>query len=389
MTSIARKAFSLLELTVAIALGAVIVSTAFSAFHVAQGFIATGNRLADENAILRAGYAFAVDELDTWSRMADPAVQSRASDRVSDAPTTAFAELGGPAGSSANETIVNLVDNRPTEDWWHWRDRHDPDPLGKWHTWRNVEPPTGAKTPRDLDGDPHDRFPFLGLSGSEAEAIYEACHGFYDLPIPGFTDAGFDPTIRRLLFRDLGWYGYLRYLPPHAMTIEVKDGKLFYPKWDGRKNDRHLYEGIPDHEFKYWSDWNNATFFYDDQYLGDDAPGGHASPMVNSLFQPMQDDANNLWTDWTLDGFRNRTLSFELLGDERPAHWPNLYISVRRDLDFGEEKAIIEVNAKSPVSGQLLGLRFRSWGTTLRGARISRGLEELPPYPIYRELAGP
>lgn len=67
-----RGAFTLLEMLVALAIGLMIALAAFSAVRVASQTMATANRLATENRMMRTGVTLALEELDYWLTFDDP-----------------------------------------------------------------------------------------------------------------------------------------------------------------------------------------------------------------------------------------------------------------------------------------------------------------------------
>ena len=71
-TSPRIRAFTLLELMIAISLGLVILLTAATAFRVASSCVVTSNRLATENTLMRAGFEIALEQLDFWTNLDDP-----------------------------------------------------------------------------------------------------------------------------------------------------------------------------------------------------------------------------------------------------------------------------------------------------------------------------
>lgn len=64
--TIRSRAFTLLELMIAVALASMIVYTAVAAFRVASQSMTVAKRLSVENNMLRAGYYAALEELDFW-----------------------------------------------------------------------------------------------------------------------------------------------------------------------------------------------------------------------------------------------------------------------------------------------------------------------------------
>lgn len=67
-----RSGFTLIELMLAMGLSIVIIGTAFSAVRMVSQSTAIANRLSQENALMRAGFLAASDELDFWRTYDDP-----------------------------------------------------------------------------------------------------------------------------------------------------------------------------------------------------------------------------------------------------------------------------------------------------------------------------
>ena len=68
-----QRAFSLIELLIAMALGMIIIYTAVAGFRLASSSISVANRLSVENRIIRAGIADARDKVDFWTDVDAPA----------------------------------------------------------------------------------------------------------------------------------------------------------------------------------------------------------------------------------------------------------------------------------------------------------------------------
>jgi hypothetical protein len=66
------RAFTLIELMISMALGMVIVFTAYAGFRVAGQCIVVANRLSLENSLIRCGYDIAHEQLDFWTNLDDP-----------------------------------------------------------------------------------------------------------------------------------------------------------------------------------------------------------------------------------------------------------------------------------------------------------------------------
>lgn len=67
-----RSAFTLIEVTLAIALSALIIVMAASAFRMVSRSISTMNRLSTENGLMRSAYLMACDDADYWHTAANP-----------------------------------------------------------------------------------------------------------------------------------------------------------------------------------------------------------------------------------------------------------------------------------------------------------------------------
>lgn len=77
MTSIPRRAFTMIELLVAVGLGSLVVLVAVAGLRSAAGAVTHANRLSLDNALLRAGYLEAQDQLDFWTNLDDPTDSGR------------------------------------------------------------------------------------------------------------------------------------------------------------------------------------------------------------------------------------------------------------------------------------------------------------------------
>ena len=67
-----RRGFTLIELMLAMALGMVIVFTAFAGIRVAGQCYTISTRLSLENSMLRVGFMQSLDELDFWTSYDNP-----------------------------------------------------------------------------------------------------------------------------------------------------------------------------------------------------------------------------------------------------------------------------------------------------------------------------
>ncbi len=67
-----KTGFTLIEVTIALGVGMFVVITAYAAIRSASQTIRAADRLALENRLLRAGFIYAMDEIDYWTMYDDP-----------------------------------------------------------------------------------------------------------------------------------------------------------------------------------------------------------------------------------------------------------------------------------------------------------------------------
>ena len=95
LPSVIRGAFTLLELMIAIVLSAIIILTAVSGLRTMAQAVTAANRLSLENALMRAGYFTAQDQLDFWTNADDPTDTSRQKLRKQSLPFCPMYGTGG------------------------------------------------------------------------------------------------------------------------------------------------------------------------------------------------------------------------------------------------------------------------------------------------------
>ena len=95
LSSVIRRAFTLLELMIAIVLSAIIILTAVSGLRTMAQAVTAANRLSLENALMRAGYFTAQDQLDFWTNADDPTDVSRQKLRAQSLPFCPMYGAGG------------------------------------------------------------------------------------------------------------------------------------------------------------------------------------------------------------------------------------------------------------------------------------------------------
>ncbi|HYE05587.1 MAG TPA: prepilin-type N-terminal cleavage/methylation domain-containing protein [Planctomycetota bacterium] len=321
-----RRAYTLIELMIATALGLTICAAAYACVRLCAQVSSTTARLSDENRLLRAGYLAALDEVDFWTSVDDPG----------DATRQKLRSAGRP-----------------------------------FHPLRFVAPAPGAPTaPGDLVLSPDQSHPeaaFRGLPIRNDAVANE--YGRYELVA---ASGGTAPNQRqaRLLnqvFDRLGFYALFSYAPANTIYSSVDETGATPSIWSRYVTGPYhvsTNEGVcAPRDFTCLS--NGAIYQVTTHPSVVDADGNKARFDVwNSIGQA--------WPDpWTAAGFAG---SEELIAPMplRPSHWPALALAVRRVCATFRRANQVSLTVRSPVSGEAIKLNWIVAGTTLRGARRQR-----------------
>ncbi len=326
-SSTCRRGFTMIEMLISIALGAAICAAAFAAFRVASQSVAAANRLAIENALFRAGYHAALDDLDSWNSLDDPA--RPAAQRPLNVPGQPF----GPLTFAADELDFDLSDPRL---WWRGHAmEHRTTKLGDYAQLAN-----------------------LGMPASDPRAWH--------------------PRILDRLSAQLGFYGVADHLPANTVySFYEADGSI-PPIVD------HPVYGFMDdsgvgHDFAhYWSFTGRAL---DLQSMT------HFNYYVVTADLAYRDAAHHVFTNygvtskfrWSSDRIHTDCIQSLPVLSLAPAHWPSLQVETKHWIAFAHfiDEAVIRVT--SPGTGQVMRVNVVATATTLRGARRQRGLETVSP----------
>ncbi|HYE07035.1 MAG TPA: type II secretion system protein [Planctomycetota bacterium] len=361
------RAFTLIELLLAIAIGSGICATAFVTVRVASQTVASSNRLSVENQLLATGVRAALDELDTWKYYDDPTTPGGMPLRVRKHPFFRFEVTTIRQTEDFNFDFSPIRRTTETyEEWWR-RDMR---------TWCNSDPTQAAYGVQSTasNGD----FGLIGhvgytdatrFNGAEKRWRHQFCKlvpanlGYYAL---------FDYAPPSLIYNYLEplWAGDMARTPEeYHQTVEGGIGRLRSRAWaEDKPTDfigmtmgafftvvvpdrvqRAPYTGNPDINRAFWGTW----FFWDWDNLQTGKPS--ADWHVDTAYK---------WCDGRL-----------AMLPARPTSWPDLRVSVRHFISNGRQFHTGTVLAISPVTGQKLKLYLSYTGTTLRGARRLRGLD--------------
>ena len=314
-----RAAFTLIELMIALALSMVVVYTAFAALRVATQTITVCNRMSVENGLMRTGFFAVIDDLDHWTSYDDPSPSAPHPLRATGMP---FAPL------------VYDADFRVSEPKNWWRDFGYSSNSKRW--------------------------------GSH-ELMARTDH-------PDATRAWL-PRQQELINQTIGHYGMVDYLPGN--TIFSYFGANGQVPEEFVRTDQPM-GAVPDPRA-----YTNLH------------PGGTAENTPKDIWSLTHHTAYCITTSefyrnkgynrfrfhqtapapWRYKDMQSQCRELHDFLPVRPANWPTLTTDMRRYLVWSHNMDVCQVQISSPITGESTRFSFWGIGTTLRGARMQRGLD--------------
>jgi hypothetical protein len=381
-----RHAFTLIEALIAIALGTIVSGMLFAGIRLAASCVTTADRLAVQNQLITSAMLQLSDELDSWEAFDDPADPAKQPFRTGldgagrGMPFCKFSDVWPASG------IVNA-----------WGD----DPA----TWSPAEPASwwrGCMAER-CEGDFRNRQPrfgWYGISGASVPSGVTPTYGGYGAPPQPTSDSSewaYDQ--QKGLYHALGFYVMADYLPANAIFAWYEDTAI-----PPQPNPWPTTSGIPCYFLIGGSSWPAQAYnrnagatptpqsVYQATYNGIFAlvPRVAATPTVG--LDEIINRNRYAWTTWeawfNLDGLSQMDFLRKEVADLmsrcearseitpiRPAHWPSVTARVVRTLHKAYFTNLCTIAWISPQTGETSELRYSGFGTTLRGARIQRGLD--------------
>jgi prepilin-type N-terminal cleavage/methylation domain-containing protein len=334
--------FTLLELMIAVTLGALILYAAMAGFRVASQTVTVANRLSLENSILRAGFQAALYEVDTWTSYDDPnstlpgdQALRRAQMPFSELPrltTTQAAQTGG-GGEIQGQYMYPSPE---TDTGW------DPD-----YFW----PPNDSRT--WWRANPVEWHASAGRSGNFAK----------------FANTSGAPhtwlfSQMKMLQTNLGFYAFCDYLPPSMPYAYINNGDLdplFVTAGAFRNGDGGT-----------WFAQGRYRCTKDTSYLlvPLKPSGGGAELTVGNIRRHYGTGVGA--NENGIKDFMKKALSRQPLMLSQPSHWPKMNVEVARFLSHNRFVTLSTIQWTNALTGELMSLSFTSLGTTLRGARNMR-----------------
>lgn len=396
------KAFTLIELLIAISLGMLIVYTATAGFRAAAQSVTMSNRLALENSLLRAGYFAATQDADWWLAWDDP-------DDSSNQRLRWFADYqplkrGGPfapfdartfprsgASGTDSERGWNPSYTWPANDARAWFNGNLVEQgIHSGHVFGHYELFAHNKTMPNL-------MKSMTAGGSAGGATIGVPFGGTVTPLRTWYGNQLES-----LKNTMGYYGVVEYMPANAIFGTVGDPGGDNTFGTGDDDDQRMS--------REWCDPSGEGGGVQWRFANDD--GGTA--WARGIYRHTRDSTypvvpasrhTTAGTDrltneqlvaaqfrsWATDrvgaagrrdagnhGLQDLTaktvISRPLLEHGRPSHWPDLTLQSMRYLSNSRFVTLLRVGWMSPLTGQQTFLSFTTISTSLRGARQQRRL---------------
>jgi len=435
-----KNAFTLIELMLSLVLAVVIIGTLYAGFRAAVLTVSVTERLALENRLIVAGIIAAVDEVDSWASLDRPNHTPLRTNPVGGfkvltpsgwkPPYTGERtyEWGGRDWASLPQPFTPLRASWPTSG--------AAGTIGAGEDASGLAL-SGVYDPTWLVNDPRTWYRLDGANWSNRLEFHEDQNPFGNdalfsgaqssVRVESRADAGVQGDTRwpvahtwsarqtKGLAYGLGFYGLFSYLPANA----------FLDFYDNDERPLSLGRGLVNREVRFIGKLGINSQI---AHLGDTAYAGTMENQFSGSFHiPAGYGGGALFSGAERAGTRSQWLFTNHLGisgypigannetrrrqlvlhrkmsgsygreseagtyallltslsfptdliAQRPSHWPQVTAEVRRTMKWQAILNICYVRIIDPINGRMTQIVFPVTGTTLRGARISRGLDAL------------
>ncbi len=361
-----RRAFTVIELLIAIALGGMVAAIAFAGVRLAGQAVTATSQLSTENAMIRAGMMSSFDELDWWHAYDSP--NSSGPQPLRDFDSTLG--MGLPFTKMNDLWPKNAWDGSDGDVGWE-----------RAYQWPANDPRTWWR------GNMAERSQSTGIEG-----WYGLFANIDDAPAYGISGPA-ETTPHRWRHRQfrglsdvLGYYGLIDYLPANAVYAYYKPADAAWPTLTNAG-------GIP---LEFMVDGMPAGHHFLDGDGGTDFPRClYRSSHVSSYPVLAYTDLTKTWTrtmwfeqqrernytgyganEFNLQDMLDRSAARQQLITLRPTHWPAVRLTFHRSIKERRFLSLCQIAWTSPVTGATAQLSFAGFGSTLRGARQQRGLDD-------------
>ncbi|HYE05990.1 MAG TPA: hypothetical protein VEL07_10785 [Planctomycetota bacterium] len=393
-------AFSLLEVLVATALGLMIVSAAYVAVRSAATAAATCQTLATQNAMIRAGMLAALDEVDSWRCYDDPVagrVRLRGVDVVADPdralPFTPFRDIAPKAGWTGGDADRGWDKDYawPAADprtWWRGdglENSYSDLRFGRYAMFSARTSPIAL--PAIALPDTYMDIPGPGGKSLSAWPIAVPDYGAVDVPHTWLAN-------QAAMAAKLGFYGMAEYLPLNATYAWYEELIPYAPNrnaWQytnlggipmvwlagaGTGFQLSRNRGMPPMLFSIEENtvaptpYNAFTRTWNTAALARAALTRYVTGYLLNT-QLVNVSGQNL-----IKKVIDESFAEDALLPVRPAHWPAVEVIVHRGLFRRRFNTYCRVSWTNAVTGETAQIDFSAFGTSLRGARQARGLDD-------------
>lgn len=370
-TSVSRHGFTLIEMMIAVTLGALIVGVAFAGFRVTSQTVTLANRLSLQNAILRIAVTAANEEMDTWESFDS---RSDTTKQVLRGSTYPFAKMDFRSPDAVldfNPTKTDFPTPNPVLNcnpangrlWWNG------------HLWSSNRLNDGTNYQRRF-GD-YSIFGRQGITdyGTELATRYPTL----------VAERKWRHNILPYISDGLGYYAAFDYLPANFVYGYYDDNNPAIT--GGAIGDIPPEFGVPGvGPGRLRNNWHSGNkplqkveSGHDNGYILTNTVGvpGYPNTHPNS-HRASYNDNGGTWTD-TL--YPDRWNAFPIVDFTTvlPPTWPTVKMQVRVTYSWMDFRHQVRIEHTDPTTGETTAMVLHGLTTTLRGARRQRGLDQENP----------
>lgn len=352
-----RHGFTLIEMIIAVALGALIVSVAFAGFRVTSQTVTLANRLSLQNAILRSAVVAANEEMDTWESFDS---RSDTSKQILRGATFPFAPMDF-------RSPTTVLDFNPANGrlWWNG------------HLWSSNRLNDGTNYQRRF-GD-YSIFGRQGITDFGLGSLYPTL----------VAERAWRHNILPYLSDGLGYYAAFDYLPANFVYGYYDDNNPATA--GGAIGDIPPEFGVPG-VGPGWlrNNWHSGNkplqkieAGHDNGYILTNTVGvpGYPNTHPNS-HRASYNDKGGTWTD-TLYPDRWNAFPNVDFANVLPSLWPTVKMQVKATYSWMDFRHQVRIEQTDPFTGETTAMVIHGMTTTLRGARRQRNLDQETPDPNY------
>ncbi|HEX3133644.1 MAG TPA: prepilin-type N-terminal cleavage/methylation domain-containing protein, partial [Planctomycetota bacterium] len=339
-----RRGFTLIEMSISLALGMLIITVAFAGFRTASQTVTMANRLSLQNAMLRTAVMAANEEMDTWESFDS---RSDTTKQILRGATYPFAEMDFRAADT-------VLDFNPANGrlWWNGM------------LWSSNRLNDGTNYQR--------RFGDYSLFGRQGMTLA-------DFALPDYpnlaTERGWRHNILPYISNGMGYYAAFDYLPANFVYGYYDDNQPAQP--GGSIGDIPIEFGVPGvGPGRFRPNWHSGNkplqkveAGHDNGYILTNTVNvpGYPNTHPNS-HRASYNDNGGTWTDtlypdrW--NAFPNVDFTTVL-----PEMWPTVKMQVKATYSWMDFRHQVRIEQTDPYTGLTTAMVLYGITTTLREAR--------------------